>query len=77
MLDQDMRNKIISVQKQYYTSAIGRLIINVETLMQKGVGVAEHPDIMETIDLELGKIAELHDKIELSLIHISEPTRPY
>jgi hypothetical protein len=65
MLDQDMRNKIISVQKQYYTSAIGRLIINVETLMQKGVGVAEHPDIMETIDLELGKIAELHDKIEV------------
>jgi hypothetical protein len=33
--------------------------------MQKGVGVAEHPDLLETIDGELGKIAELHDKIEV------------
>ena len=65
MLDKEMRDKIISTQKQYYTSAIGRRIINVETLMQKGVGVAEHPDLMETIDGELGKIAELHDKIEV------------
>lgn len=65
MLDKDMRDKIISVQKQYYTSVIGQHIINVETLMQKGVGVAEHPDLLETIDGELGKIAELHDKIEV------------
>jgi metal-responsive CopG/Arc/MetJ family transcriptional regulator len=65
MIDKDMRDKIISVQKQYYTSAIGKIVINVEHLMQKGVGVAEHPDLMETIDGELGKIAELHDKIEV------------
>jgi len=65
MLDKDMRDKIISVQKQYYTSVIGQHIINVENLMQKGVGVAEHPDLLETIDGELGKIAELHDKIEV------------
>ena len=32
--------------------------------MQKGVGVAEHPDIMQTIEDELGKIAEFKDKIE-------------
>ena len=65
MLDKDMRDKIISVQKQYYTSVIGQHIINVENLMQKGVGVAEHPDLLGTRDGELGKIAELHDKIEV------------
>ena len=65
MQDKEMRDKIISSQKLYYTAAIGRLIINVENLMQKGVGVAEHPDLMEIIDSELGKIAELHDKIEV------------
>ena len=32
--------------------------------MQKGVGVAEHPDIMQTIEDELGKIAEYKDKLE-------------
>jgi hypothetical protein len=34
-------------------------------LLENPVGVAEHPDIMETIEKELGMIAEYHDKLEM------------
>ena len=39
--------------------------INVENLLEKGVGVAEHPDIMDTIEKELEIIAEYDDKLEI------------
>ena len=40
-------------------------MLNVELLLDKPVGVAEHPDIMETIELELGKMAEYDDKLAM------------
>jgi len=64
----DFRRSIIETARQYYTASISRHRLNVEVLMQNGVGVAEHPDLMETIDNELGKIAEYHDKLEM-LVH--------
>ena len=33
--------------------------------MKNPAGVAEHPDIMETIEKELGIIAEYDDKLEV------------
>ena len=38
---------------------------NVEILMQKTAGVAEHPDTLETIEKELAIIAEYNDQIEM------------
>ena len=34
-------------------------------MLDKPVGVAEHPDIMETIEQELGKMAEYDDKLAM------------
>ena len=39
--------------------------INVEVLLENHVGVAEHPDIMETIEKEIGIIAEYEDKLSV------------
>ena len=39
--------------------------INVENLLEKGVGVIEHPDIMDTIEKELEIINEYDDKLEI------------
>ena len=39
--------------------------MNVENLLQNTVGVAEHPDIMETIEKELAVIAEYDDKLSV------------
>jgi hypothetical protein len=38
---------------------------NVEILLEKAVGVAEHPDTLETIEKELKIIAEYDDEIEM------------
>ena len=38
---------------------------NVEILLDKAVGVAEHPDTLETIEKELKIIAEYDEEIEM------------
>ena len=38
---------------------------NVEVLLQKPVGVAEHPDTLETIEKELRIIADYDDQLEM------------
>ncbi len=39
--------------------------INIEVLLDRGVGVAEHPDIMDTIEKELGMMSEYADKLAM------------
>ena len=51
------RSQIITTQEMYLTAQKNKHMLNVELLLDKPVGVAEHPDIMETIELELGKMA--------------------
>lgn len=60
-----MKKRIISAQRDHLESHIKKHILNVELLLENPVGVAEHPDIMETIEKELGMIAEYHDKLEM------------
>lgn len=61
----NLRNEMIEAARAYYGSAINKHRVNVEILLEKGVGVAEHPDVMETIDGELSRMAEYHDRIEM------------
>jgi len=60
-----MRKDIIEASKLHFKAHIEKHRINVENLLEKGVGVAEHPDIMETIEKELEIIAEYHDKLSV------------
>ena len=60
----DLTKQLTHTLRIYFDSQINKHKINVQILMQKGVGVAEHPDIMQTIEDELGKIAEFKDKLE-------------
>ena len=60
-----MRRDIIEASKLHFKALIEKHRINVENLLEKGVGVAEHPDIMETIEKELEIIAEYDDKLEI------------
>jgi len=39
--------------------------MNIENLLNNSVGVAEHPDIMDSIEKELAIIAEYDDKLEM------------
>ena len=60
-----MRRDIIKASELHFKAHIEKHRINVENLLEKGVGVPEHPDIMDTIEKELGIIAEYDDKLEV------------
>ena len=60
-----LRDEIISASISHFESMIKRHKINVENLLVNTVGVAEHPDIMETVEKELSIIAEYDDKLSV------------
>ena len=60
-----MRSDLIKASELHFKAHIEKHRVNVENLLEKGVGVAEHPDIMETIEKELEIIAEYDDKLEI------------
>ena len=60
-----MRGDIIKASELHFKAHIEKHRINIENLLENSVGVAEHPDIIETIEKELEIIAEYHDKLEV------------
>ena len=60
-----MRTDLIKASELHFKAHIEKHRINIENLLEKGVGVAEHPDIMETIEKELGIISEYEDKLSV------------
>ena len=60
-----IRKQILKASRLHFKAHIEKHRINVENLLQNTVGVAEHPDIMETIEKELEIIAEYDDKLEI------------
>ena len=45
-----MRGDIIKASELHFKAHIEKHRINIENLLENSVGVAEHPDIMETIE---------------------------
>ena len=60
-----MRKQILKASRLHFQAHIEKHRINIENLLNNTVGVAEHPDIMETIEKELEIIAEYDDKLEI------------
>ena len=60
-----MREVMIEALKKHAEGHIEKHRANVEVLMQKPVGVAEHPDTLETIEKELKIIAEYDDQLQM------------
>lgn len=61
----DLRESIVKASIAHFQGQIEKHKINVEVLLNNQVGVAEHPDIMATLEGELALIAEYDDKIEV------------
>ena len=59
----NFRDDLIEASMKYFEAQIAKHKINIDVLMENGVGVAEHPDIMETIEKELAIMAEYEDKL--------------
>ena len=64
-----MKDQIVQALIKHAEGHIAKHKANVEILMVKNVGVAEHPDTLETIEKELAIIAEYDDQIEMLKKH--------
>tara|TARA_B100000902_G_scaffold400045_1_gene475125 strand:+ start:6358 stop:6567 length:210 start_codon:yes stop_codon:yes gene_type:complete len=58
------RERLVNALIKFYEGGIEAHKINIEVLLGSHVGLAEHGDIIETLDQEIGKLAELEDKLE-------------
>tara|TARA_Y100000114_G_scaffold157223_1_gene188149 strand:- start:1538 stop:1780 length:243 start_codon:yes stop_codon:yes gene_type:complete len=59
----NFRDDLIKASEKHFEAHIEKHRINVEILLENNVGVAEHSDIMDTIEKELALISEYEDKL--------------
>lgn len=60
-----MQSEILNAVKKHAEGHIAKHKANVNILIKKNVGVAEHPDVIETIEKELDVIAKYNDQLEM------------
>jgi hypothetical protein len=51
--------------KLNYEATIAVAVVNLNNYKQNAVGVAEHPDIISSMDSLIGEIAEAREKLEV------------
>ena len=68
-----MREVLIGAARTYYVGLINKHISNVEVLLTNPTGIGEHQDIQDSIEVELGKIADYNDKLEMLLKYFTKP----
>jgi hypothetical protein len=73
-----MRELLIGAARTYYVGMINKHISNVEVLLNNpvGIGETEHQDIQAVIEVELGRIADYNDKLEVLIKYFTKPEKP-
>ena len=59
------KERLIKALIKFYEGGIEAHVMNIEVLLGSHVGLAEHGDIIETLDAELEKLSSLEDKLEV------------
>ncbi len=59
------KERLIKALIKFYEGGIEAHIMNIEVLLGSHVGLAEHGDIIETLDAEIEKLSTLVDKLEV------------
>ena len=65
------RERFIKALIKFYEGGIEAHVMNIEVLLGSHVGLAEHGDIIETLDSELEKLSSLEDKLEVLKKHFT------
>jgi len=60
-----MRTKIIDALKAHAVGHIEKHRLNVEVYLNNPVGIGEHSDIAEAVEIELAEIAKYDDFLEM------------
>ena len=60
-----MRNKLLEATRKHAEGHVAKHVANVEVYLNQSVGIGEHSDIIEAIELELEHIAKYQDQIDV------------
>ena len=60
-----MRDQLLNAVMSHAKGEIAKHQANVEVYLEHPMGIGEHSDITEAIQVELDKIARYHDQIEV------------
>jgi ABC-type amino acid transport substrate-binding protein len=60
-----LKQVMIDAARKHAEAEIDLHKANIEVYMQQVVGIGEHSDIIETIQKELDKMAQAHDRSEM------------
>lgn len=60
----NMRKTLLNATIAHQTGIIAKHVANVEVYLNNVVGIGEHSDIIDTIELEMKSIAEAQDIID-------------
>ena len=64
-----MRNKLLEATRKHAEGHVAKHVANVEVYLNSSIGIGEHSDIIEAIELELEHIAKYQDQIEILDLH--------
>jgi uncharacterized protein (DUF342 family) len=65
------RGAKVQALKLKYEAEIAEYKVDVENYLKHSVGVAEHPHIVESLDLLISKLANAEDKLNSLINHFS------
>jgi len=60
-----MRNTLLEATRKHAEGHVAKHVANVEVYLNSSIGIGEHSDIIEAIELELEHIAKYQDQIEI------------
>ena len=60
-----MREQLLTALRAYYVGNIEKHKMNIENLIMNSVGVAEHPDYIETISKEMAEVAKYDEMLQM------------
>ena len=66
-----MRDQLLTALRAYYVGNIEKHKMNIENLIMNNVGVAEHPDHIETVSKEVEALAKWDEMLQMLDKHFS------
>jgi len=58
-----IKDTLVNALIAKYEAQVAEHTVNIAVFLENGVGVAEHPGTVETLDAEVAKLAEAEDKL--------------
>ena len=60
-----MRNRLLEATRKHAEGHVAKHVANVEVYLNSSIGISEHSDIIEAIELELEHISKYQDQIDI------------